>query len=285
MSAKSRGTKLPSYDDSFQAHQPCYRTDQLNSVDLISPGYPAKPKSVTKQLHAEPCASVSILRFVAFFGDGGLGMHTRQYFITALTFAALSFVQVSAGARRRIWPLDIWAWRIGIWRRNTPPPGTYVTYITGFYEGKINADVTFGNVTVNAGAKLEFFQMALNGLYVPDRKVLGGQPGFSVTIPVGHVDLDASVTGPLGNTFSDETSGWGLGDITTRAQLGWQDGDFAHLAYAQVVATSGHYEVGFVPIIGLNRPGIDIGWSFHLDGEDHEAAVQWHHRHYLQFRK
>jgi hypothetical protein len=144
----------------------------------------------------------------------------------------------------------------------TPPPGTYLTYVSGFYEGKIDTSVTFGNVTVNAGAKVDFLQMALNGLYVPNVTLLGGRPGVAVTIPVGHISLDASVTGPAGNTFNDSTSGWGLGDITTRGQLGWQDGDFAHLVYAQVVAPSGKYEAGFAPIIGLNRPGIDIGWSF-----------------------
>ncbi|MBN9248249.1 MAG: transporter, partial [Hyphomicrobium sp.] len=85
---------------------------------------------------------------------------------------------------------------------------------------------------------------------------------LSVTVPVGHIDLNASVTGPLGNTFHDETAGWGLGDITTRMQLGWQQGDFAHLAYVQAVAPSGRYAVGFQPDIGLNRPGIDIGWAF-----------------------
>jgi hypothetical protein len=83
-----------------------------------------------------------------------------------------------------------------------------------------------------------------------------------VSVPVGHIDLKASVTGPLGNTLERETSGWGLGDITTRAQLGWQRGDFAHTAYVQVVAPSGRYEVGFEPNIGLNRPGIDTGWAF-----------------------
>jgi len=189
-------------------------------------------------------------------------MHTRQYFITALTFAALSLAQVPQAHADEYGFSTYGLGGSAFGAGQTPPPGTYITYITGFYEGKVNTDITFGNVTVNAGAHVDFFQMALNGLYVPDRMVLGGRPGFSVTIPVGHVDLDASVTGPLGNTFSDETSGWGLGDITTRAQLGWQDGDFAHLAYAQVVAPSGRYAVGFVPIIGLNRPGIDIGWSF-----------------------
>lgn len=144
----------------------------------------------------------------------------------------------------------------------TPPPGTYITSVSGFYQGEINTAVTFGNVTLEAGAKVKFFQQALNGLYVPEQKVLGGNLGIGVTIPVGHNDLSATVTGPAQNSFHAETAGWGLGDITTRLQLGWQDGDFAHLTYVQVVAPSGRYAVGFQPIIGLNRPGIDTGWAF-----------------------
>jgi hypothetical protein len=144
----------------------------------------------------------------------------------------------------------------------TPPSGTYITSVSGYYQGKINTPITFGDVTLQAGAKVKFFQQALNGLYVPDRKVFGGNLGIGVTIPVGHNDLSATITGPLGNSFHDETAGWGLGDITTRLQLGWQDGDFAHTGYVQVVAPSGRYAVGFQPIIGLSRPGIDTGWAF-----------------------
>jgi hypothetical protein len=115
---------------------------------------------------------------------------------------------------------------------------------------------------LNAGAKVDFFNEAVNGLYVPDRTVLVGHLGLSVTVPVGHIKIDASITGPLGNTFEDGTAGGGLGDITTRAQLGWQEGDFAHTAYVQIVAPSGRYQTGFEPIIGLHRPGIDTGWAF-----------------------
>ena len=144
----------------------------------------------------------------------------------------------------------------------TPPPGTYVTTVSGYYEARIGAPVTIGNVQLEIGSKLQFFQQALNGLYVPKESVLGGHLGFGVTIPVGHIDLSATVTGPLGNTFHADTNGWGLGDITTRMQLGWQQSDFAHLAYVQVVAPSGKYAVGFEPNIGLQRPGIDAGWAF-----------------------
>ena len=164
-------------------------------------------RSVAKQLHPESRASVSILRPLRSYESGGSRNAHAPIFLIALTFGALSLLHV-AQARGDEYGFSTYglggsAFGAG----QTPPPGTYVTYLSGFYEGKIDTAVTFGNVTVNAGAKVEFFQMAVDGLYVPDRKVLGGQPGFAVTIPVGHINIDASVTGPLGNTFNDETRG------------------------------------------------------------------------------
>ena len=143
----------------------------------------------------------------------------------------------------------------------TPPAGTYVTNSYAYYQGDLNATISFGGVTVNAGADVKMFSTALNILYVPERKVLGGNLGLSVTIPVAHVDLDASVTiGPI--TADAGVNGWGLGDIVPRAQLGWQDGDFSQTVWVQVVTPTGFWERGFEPITGLHRPGIDIGWAF-----------------------
>jgi hypothetical protein len=144
----------------------------------------------------------------------------------------------------------------------TPPPGTYLTFGSGFYSAKIGGDVTLGNVTLNAGAHVDFFQAFVSGLYVPDRKILGGNFGLSVTVPVGHISMRADVSVPPLPAIERETSGWGLGDVATRAQLGWQSGEFVHTAYVQVVAPSGRCEIGFKPDIGLNRPSIDTGWGF-----------------------
>jgi hypothetical protein len=142
----------------------------------------------------------------------------------------------------------------------TPPPGTYVTSIMGFYTGDINASVNFGGVIINAGAKVDYFTSGTNILYVPERKLFGGNLGLSVTIPTGHVDVEATVGGPL-VTVSREVDGWGLGDIVSKAQLGWQHGEFSHTIYVQAVAPTGRWERGFSPIIGLHRPGVDTGWA------------------------
>lgn len=188
-------------------------------------------------------------------------MRANSYFIAGIIFVALSLAPTSRAnaveAGFSTYGLGGSAFAAGV----TPPPGTYVTFISGFYEGKISGAVTLGGVTLNVGSKVDFFQAALNGLYVADRTVLGGHLGLSVTVPMGHVDMKADVTAG-GMTAERQTSGWGLGDITTRLQLGWQQGDFAHTAYVQVLAPSGRYKVGFQPDIGLNRPGIDTGWAF-----------------------
>jgi hypothetical protein len=143
----------------------------------------------------------------------------------------------------------------------TPPPGTYVSAATTLYRGDITGNINIGGVVFNAGAKAELLAGAVSGLYVPDWTVLGGRPGLSVTVPVGHIDLEATASvGPLSATR--ETSGAGLGDVVSRLQLGWEHGDFAHLVWVQAVAPTGRYDTGFFPIIGLHRPGIDTGWAF-----------------------
>jgi hypothetical protein len=147
----------------------------------------------------------------------------------------------------------------------TPPPGIYVTEVFGSYEASISRPVPFGRVVLNAGATVDAFVAGTNFLYVRQSKVLGGNLGFALTLPVGHLDLDASLAGPLGLvSISRSTEGWGFGDIIPRAQIGWQHGTFFHTLYVQAVAPTGRWQPGFSPIIGLHRPGVDTGWAFTL---------------------
>jgi hypothetical protein len=39
----------------------------------------------------------------------------------------------------------------------TPPPGTYVTAVTGYFSGEIGGAVSFGGITLNAGVKADAF--------------------------------------------------------------------------------------------------------------------------------
>ena len=62
----------------------------------------------------------------------------------------------------------------------TPPPGTYVTGATAFYDATIGGALNFGGVIINAGAEVDGFAGSTNILYVPARKVLGGN-----LVPIG----------------------------------------------------------------------------------------------------
>lgn len=146
----------------------------------------------------------------------------------------------------------------------TPPPGTYVSLVSAYYEGDISGPVTIGGIVLEFGMEAKFFSQAVNVLYVPERKIFGGNFGASITVPVGYIDITADVTGPLSNTVEEAVDGGGLGDMSGRLQLGWMPRqDFAHSIYVQAVAPTGRYDPqGFQPNIGLNRPGIDTGWAF-----------------------
>jgi hypothetical protein len=151
-------------------------------------------------------------------------MRTRQQPVQALVAACL-LLTASAEARATEYAFSTYALGESAFGAGvTPPPGTYVTAVTGFYSGEIGSSVEFGRVVINAGAKVEFFTSGLNVLYVPDRKLFGGNLGLSVTVPVGHNDVEATLgVGPF--TASREVDGWGLGDVVSRAQLGWQQGE------------------------------------------------------------
>lgn len=153
----------------------------------------------------------------------------------------------------------------------TPPPGTYVSAVAGFYSGKIGSAVEFGTVILNAGAKADLFSGGLNVLYVPNEKLFGGNLGLSVTIPFGYVNYDSTI-GVGSAAIFREVNGWGFGDVVPRVQLGWQQGEFAHTVYLEVITTTGFWEKGFEPIVSLNRTGIDTGWAF--TWTDKQSKVQ-----------
>lgn len=173
-----------------------------------------------------------------YFGLGPSGLHATE---TGFSTYGLGGYAFGAGA--------------------TPPPGTYISTAVGFYTGRIEGNVTIGRLVFDIGMKVDFLSVGLNGLYVREEKFLGGLLGFSVTAPVGHVDLEATASvGPL--TGRRTTDGGGLGDVVPKLQLGWHHGDFSHTAYVQGVAPTGRYDPSFAPNIGLHRPGIDTGWAF-----------------------
>jgi hypothetical protein len=188
-------------------------------------------------------------------------MRSRRPLPTAIVAAACLVAIAAASTRAQAAEAGLGSYGLGTNTFNagaTPPPGTYMTNIFAYYHAEINGAVPFARVTLNAGAKFDFYTTAVNVLYVPERKVLGGNLGLSLTVPAGFVVFEADVrVGPL--AVAREVSGGGLGDIVPRVQLGWQNGDLSHTLWLQAVTPTGRYSPSFAPNIGLNRPGIDTG--------------------------
>ena len=130
-----------------------------------------------------------------------------------------------------------------------------------FIPARIGGNFDFGGRVFNAGDKADIFFDSTNILLVPQGKLLDGYFGVSITLPAGYVNYDASATGVRGTT-SSETSGGGWGDMSVQFQLGWDSESFSHTVYLLGIIPTGRYNTGFYPIIGLNRPSLDLGWAF-----------------------
>ena len=74
----------------------------------------------------------------------------------------------------------------------TPPPGTYISTVVGFYHGEISGTLPFQGIVLNAGNKIDYFTSALAALYVPERKVLGGNLGSQSACPLAMSPLQPS---------------------------------------------------------------------------------------------
>ena len=187
---------------------------------------------------------------------------SRRFAISALalTCCLVAYAPSSQAAEYGFttYPLGSQAFGAGI----TPPPGTYVTDSISYFTGSIGGNIDIGGLVFNAGAKAEFFSEGVSILMVPETKVLDGHLGLLVSLPVSHMNLEASATGPRGNTVTDTTEGWGLGDTTLQVQIGWGLGDFSHSFHVLGVIPTGNYQPGFYPLTGFNRPSLDAGWAF-----------------------
>jgi hypothetical protein len=101
-----------------------------------------------------------------------------------------------------------------------------------------------------------------NLLAVVPEPVLGGHLSMSVTSGVAQTILDASIVGSRGVGVERSVQGWGAADTTLRLSLGWDvTPTFSDKLSVTQWLTTGRYEPGFFPIVGLNRPGTDVSWG------------------------
>ena len=141
----------------------------------------------------------------------------------------------------------------------TPPPGTYGTIGTIYYDGNVGAVVAGGLVDLNVRKKA--FASVANLLHVWPGGIAGGRFGVSASLPfASYANLTATAAGAV--TGNLQTDGWGIGDLSLKAQNGWSHGSFSHTVSVTMWAPTGRYDTGFSPNAGKNHVGFDFGWAF-----------------------
>lgn len=146
----------------------------------------------------------------------------------------------------------------------TPPPGFYFESETYFYQGNLGGNRTFqsGGV-VAANVKLDVSATFMTPVWVTPMEILGGNLGFSVTIPFGTPNVSAGLV--LASPRIDRIvagrerdANFNVGDIYLASFVGWHSGNLHWSTTVLGVVPSGSYETGQLSNISLNRPALDL---------------------------
>ncbi|ABY28946.1 SphA family protein [Methylorubrum extorquens] len=146
----------------------------------------------------------------------------------------------------------------------TPPPGFYFENETYFYQGNLGGNRTFqsGGV-VAANVKLDISATFMTPVWVTPVEVLGGNLGFSITIPFGtpNVSAGAVLSSPRIDRIvsgRERDAIFNVGDIYLASFVGWHSGNLHWSTTVLGVVPSGSYETGQLSNISLNRPALDL---------------------------
>jgi hypothetical protein len=223
-------------------------------------------------------------------GEFGMNAKMRNIALPALLVGAVFGAEpvYAAEQAKSIYLLGATASMAGM----TPPPGTYVSSFTYVYSGDATGATAISrtlpetghlfpspttlqlnaNLDVKAQVALDVFSM----LWVAPQKVLGGNFGVGVLLPVGYQEVDIDVTARAALTFPNGTtlqrsgrfgatdSTFAVGDPLATALLGWSSGNWHWKMTGLLNVPVGAYNRTDLVNIGFNR------WAADLTG-----AVTW----------
>ncbi|MGX9978702.1 SphA family protein [Methylobacterium fujisawaense] len=145
-----------------------------------------------------------------------------------------------------------------------PPPGFYFESETYFYQGDLGGNRVFqGGGVVAANVKIDFSANFATPIWVTPIEILGGNLGFSITIPFGtpNVSAGAVLSSPRIDRIiagREHDAVFNVGDIYLASFVGWHSGNFHWTASVLGVVPSGSFEDGRLSNIALNRPALDL---------------------------
>ncbi|WP_427902262.1 SphA family protein [Methylobacterium fujisawaense] len=146
----------------------------------------------------------------------------------------------------------------------TPPPGFYFESETYYYSGNFGGNRLFqGGGVVAANIKNDTSANFVTPIWVTPFEILGGNLGFSITIPFGtpNVSAGAVLASPRIDRIiagRERDANFNVGDIYLASFVGWHSGNFHWSGTLLGVVPSGSFENGQLSNIALNRPAIDL---------------------------
>jgi len=167
-----------------------------------------------------------------------------------------------------------------------PPPGTYVSDLNYYYTGDAGGQAAVGIALRRTGAILDIdadvsidanaYVNAPIAIWVAPEKVLGGNVGFGIMVPVGSKKVDIAIdaintiTLPNGTTivgnsqFDYDEDSVKFGDPVLNALMGWHQGNWHWSLNALLNVPIGPWDTDSITNL-----------AFHHWGLDTTAAVTW----------
>lgn len=114
----------------------------------------------------------------------------------------------------------------------TPPPGFYFESETYYYSGNLGGGRVFqGGGVVAANVKIDFSANFATPIWVTPVEILGGNLGFSITIPFGtpNVSAGAVLSSPRIDRIiagRERDAIFNVGDIYLASFVGWHSANF-----------------------------------------------------------
>jgi hypothetical protein len=147
----------------------------------------------------------------------------------------------------------------GIEGASLPPPGVYLKDYTAVYSaGQLN-DAT-GNEIDGIGAKAFCFANVPRLIWITDTKVLGGNLGFDLVLPVKYTSVRVDAAG-----FDSST--WGVGDPLAEVAIPWHTTQFDTVVGYGIWIPSGTSATGLntEPGSGFWTNMLTAGATWHID--------------------
>ena len=136
----------------------------------------------------------------------------------------------------------------------TPPPGIFFQNDLYVYSGEAggNIQLPFGGQLIAGVEATAIFELP-TGVWVTPWQIAGGDLGFSATVPIGSLEIDASL-GPL--SVHDDI--FTVGDPFLTGFVGWHAGNFHWQTGLGLNVPIGDYQDGEIANISFNRWATDV---------------------------